>query len=201
MDSIEQLFENNKVWAQKIKQEQPGFFDKLADQQAPEYLWIGCSDSRVPANELLGMLPGEVFVHRNIANQVVHSDLNCLSVIQFAVEVLKVKHVIVCGHYGCGGVAASLDQSQNRLIDNWLQHIADVYRHNRLELDNIEDNTERQNRLSELNVIEQVYNVTHTGTLKRAWTNGQAVQVHGFIYNVKDGVLKNLNVSVSQNFD
>ncbi|KGK00927.1 carbonate dehydratase [Thalassotalea sp. ND16A] len=195
MASLEHLFENNKVWSEKVNQEQPGFFDKLAKQQSPEYLWIGCSDSRVPANQLLGLAPGEIFVHRNIANQVVHTDLNCLSVIQYAVEVLKVKHIIVCGHFGCGGVAASLDDQQHGLIDNWLRHINDVYRFNKDELNKL-SGQELTDRLCELNVVEQVANVANTTTLIKAWNANQEITIHGFVYNLHDGVLKDLNVSI-----
>lgn len=196
MPTLKQLFEHNKIWADKITKEQPDFFDKLSQQQSPEYLWIGCSDSRVPANELLGMLPGEIFVHRNIANQVIHTDLNCLSVIQYAVEILKVKHIIVCGHYGCGGVAASLDDNQHGLIDNWLRHISDVYRFHKDELAQLSgDNL--TNRLCELNVVEQVANVANTTTLINAWAANQDIAVHGFVYNLHDGILKDLKVSIS----
>ncbi|NMP17572.1 MULTISPECIES: carbonate dehydratase [unclassified Thalassotalea] len=196
MANLDNLFENNKAWSEKIKQEQPDFFEKLSKQQSPEYLWIGCADSRVSADQLMGLMPGEVFVHRNIANQVIHTDLNCLSVIQYAVEVLKVKHVIVCGHYGCGGVAASLDQNQYGLIDNWLRHISDVYRFNKEQMEHLEGE-ERVNRLCELNVVEQVANVANTTTLINAWESGQKVTIHGFIYNLKDGVLQDLDVSVN----
>ncbi len=199
MRSIQHLFDNNQQWAEKIKQEEPNFFKLLSEQQNPEYLWIGCSDSRVPANELLGMQPGEVFVHRNIANLVVHTDLNCLSVIQYAVDVLKVKHIIVCGHYGCGGVIASLDDQSHGLIDNWLHHIKDVYRFHKARLNAVEDNTERLNLLCELNVIEQVANICNTTILKKAWKIEQDITVHGFVYNLHDGILKNLNVSVDNN--
>jgi carbonic anhydrase len=199
MRSIQHLFDNNQQWAEKIKQEEPNFFKLLSEQQNPEYLWIGCSDSRVPANELLGMQPGEVFVHRNIANLVVHTDLNCLSVIQYAVDVLKVKHIIVCGHYGCGGVIASLDDQSHGLIDNWLHHIKDVYRFHKARLTAIKDNTERLNLLCELNVIEQVANICNTTILKKAWKIEQDITVHGFVYNLHDGILKNLNVSVDSN--
>lgn len=195
MTSIQHLFDNNQQWADKIKKEDPDFFKRLSEQQKPEYLWIGCSDSRVPANELLGMSPGEVFVHRNIANQVIHTDLNCLSVIQFAVENLKVKHIIVCGHYGCGGITASIDNKRHGLIDNWLGHIKDVYRFHKERLDGVEDHQTKVNLLCELNVIEQVANVCHTTTLVSAWNANQDVTVHGFVYNIHDGILKNLNVS------
>ncbi|AOW77991.1 MAG: carbonic anhydrase [Colwellia sp.] len=195
MTSIQHLFDNNQQWAEKIKKADPDFFKRLSEQQKPEYLWIGCSDSRVPANELLGMSPGEVFVHRNIANQVIHTDLNCLSVIQFAVENLKVKHIIVCGHYGCGGITASIDNKRHGLIDNWLGHIKDVYRFHKERLDAVEDQQTKVNLLCELNVIEQVANVCHTTTLVSAWNANQDVTVHGFVYNIHDGILKNLNVS------
>ncbi|MFB0982285.1 MAG: carbonate dehydratase [Alteromonadaceae bacterium] len=197
MTSIQHLFDNNQQWADKIKKEDPLFFKRLSEQQKPEYLWIGCSDSRVPANELLGMSPGEVFVHRNIANQVIHTDLNCLSVIQFAVENLKVKHIIVCGHYGCGGIMASIDNKRHGLIDNWLGHIKDVYRFHKDQLDSIEDHQTRVNLLCDLNVVEQVANVCHTTTLVNAWKENQDVTVHGFVYNLHDGILKNLHVSCS----
>ena len=199
MTTIHHLFEKNKAWAEKVNKEDPSFFKELSEQQNPEYLWIGCSDSRVPANELLDMQPGEVFVHRNIANQVVHSDLNCLSVIQYAVEYLKVKHIIVCGHIGCGGVAASLDDQPHGLIDNWLNHIKDVYRFHKSQLDKLESQQEKVDLLCELNVIEQVANVCSTTILRNAWENGADVTVHGFIYNLHDGILKDLNVSVDGN--
>ncbi len=197
MSSIQHLFDNNQQWANKIKDEDPNFFKRLSEQQNPEYLWIGCSDSRVPANDLLGMAPGEVFVHRNIANQVIHTDLNCLSVIQFAVENLKVKHIIVCGHYGCGGIIASIDNQRHGLIDNWLGHIKDVYRFHKEQLDAVTDHKTKIDLLCELNVIEQVANVCNTTTLVNAWKAEQDVTVHGFVYNLHDGILKNLNVSYS----
>ena len=199
MSSIQHLFEKNQQWADDVKKENPDFFKNLSDQQNPDYLWIGCSDSRVPANELLGMQPGEVFVHRNIANQVIHTDLNCLSVIQFAVDVLKIKHIIVCGHYGCGGVIASLGDKSYGLIDNWLHHIKDVYRFHKATLDAVEDKSEQLKLLCELNVIEQVANVCNTTILKNAWDINQDVTVHGFVYNLHDGILKDLNVSVDGN--
>ena len=197
MSSIEHLFAYNKQWAANHVNDDPQFFKRLSDQQAPEYLWIGCSDSRVPANQLLGLAPGEVFVHRNIANQVVHSDLNCLSVLQYAVEVLKVKHIIVCGHYGCGGVIASMDNKSRGLMDNWLRHIKDVYRFHREKLDAVTDQKERTNLLCELNVMEQVANVANSSILRKAWDNNHDITVHGFIYNLHDGILKDLSVSVS----
>jgi carbonic anhydrase len=199
MSTIKHLFENNKEWADKVNAENPAFFKNLSEQQSPQYLWIGCSDSRVPANELLGMQPGEVFVHRNIANQVIHSDLNCLSVIQYAVEVLKVKDIIVCGHYGCGGVNAAFYDENNGFIDNWLRHIQDVYRFNKDKLEAVNDEAERVNLLCELNVIEQVANVCNTTVLRNAWLAEQNVTVHGLVYNLHDGILKDLNVSVSSN--
>ena len=197
MDTLKPLFENNREWARKIAEEQPGFFEELSRQQAPEILWIGCADSRVPANEIINLPPGEVFVHRNIANMVVHTDLNCLSVIQYAVEVLKVKHIIVCGHYGCGGVAASMESEDHGLIDNWLRHIRDVYRFHRDRLDEIEDPVARRDRLCELNVIEQVANVCNTTIVSGAWRSGQTLNVHGWIYSLKDGLLKDLDVTAA----
>ncbi|NQZ79735.1 MAG: carbonate dehydratase [Colwellia sp.] len=197
MSSIEHLFKNNLQWAEKIKQEDPNFFKSLSEQQSPEYLWIGCSDSRVPANELLGMQPGEVFVHRNIANQVIHTDLNCLSVLQFAVDILKVKHIIVCGHYGCGGIQAALEDEDHGLIDNWLRHIKVVHRFHKEKMAEVKDSPARENLLSELNVIEQVANVSNTTILKNAWKNNQEITIHGFIYNIHDGILKDLDVSIS----
>lgn len=197
MSQLDNLFENNRAWAEAVKQEDAEFFSRLAKQQSPEYLWIGCSDSRVAANQLLDLRPGEVFVHRNIANLVLHSDLNCLSVIQFAVEVLKVKHVIVCGHYGCGGVIASLKDDRLGLIDNWLQNIKDVQRFHAAELDQIDDVVEKQNRLCELNVREQVLNLCQTSTVQRAWSDGQELSVHGLVYSIEDGILHDLGVTVS----
>ncbi len=196
MTSIQHLFDKNKEWSEKIKDENPDFFKLLSEQQSPEYLWIGCSDSRVPANTLLGLSPGEVFVHRNIANLVIHTDLNCLSVVQFAVEVLKVKHIIVCGHYGCGGVHAALDDKSHGLIDNWLRHIEDVHRFHQEELDAVKDPTKRANLLSELNVKEQVANVANTTIIQKAWANKQDITIHGFIYNIHDGILQDLKVSI-----
>jgi len=191
------LFEQNKAWADNVKKIDPDFFANLADQQSPELLWIGCSDSRVPANQITGLPPGEVFVHRNIANVVVPSDLNCLSVIQFAVEVLGVKHIIVCGHYGCGGVAASMEDKSHGLIDNWLHHIRDVHRLHAEELDAIADKQARQDRLCELNVIEQTANVCNTTIIKNAWAQGKELAVHGIVYSVKNGILKDLMVRSS----
>jgi len=197
MKILKNLFDSNKKWAEKIKESDPDFFAKLSRQQKPEYLWIGCSDSRVPSNQIVDLMPGEIFVHRNIANVVIHTDLNCLSVIQYAVEVLKVKHIIVCGHYGCGGVQAALAKMAYGLIDTWLRHIKDVYRHHQDELDGITDENEKLNRLCELNVIEQVANVCHTSIVQKAWEAGQELSVHGWIYSIEDGILKNLDVCVA----
>lgn len=197
MKTLKTLFESNRKCAAQVKKEQPEFFEQLSKQQSPEYLWIGCADSRVPANEIINLPPGEVFVHRNIANVVVHTDLNCLSVIQYAVEVLKVKHIIVCGHYGCGGVAASMQDEDHGLIDNWLQHIRDVYRLHRAELDAITDPCDKKERLCELNVIEQVGNVCASRTVSNALKNGQELNIHGWIYRLEDGILQDLGVTVT----
>jgi carbonic anhydrase len=194
MKILSHLFENNKQWAARIKEADPEFFSKLSRQQRPEYLWIGCADSRVPANEIVNMLPGEIFVHRNIANVVVHTDLNCLSVIQYAVEVLKVKHIIVCGHYDCGGVNAAMENNEHGLIDNWLRHIKDVYRFHQQEIDALPDDRAKRDRLCEFNVMEQVANVCHTTIVQNAWQSGQELTVHGWIYRVDDGILKDLHV-------
>ena len=194
MDALNQLLENNRGWAERIEREQPGFFKELSKQQNPGYLWIGCSDSRVPANEIIDLPPGEVFVHRNIANVVVHTDLNCLSVIQYAVEVLKVKHIIVCGHYGCGGITAALDGQSHGLIDNWLRHIRDTYRFHADELDAIADPGKRKDRLCELNVMEQVSNIGNTTMVQEAWKAGQELTIHGWIYRLEDGLLRDLDV-------
>ncbi len=200
MDKLDHLFENNRAWADAIKQEDPGFFERLSKQQAPEYLWIGCSDSRVPANEIINLPPGEVFVHRNIANVVVHTDLNCLSVIQFAVEVLQVKHIIVCGHYGCGGIKASMENEEHGLIDNWLRHIKDVSRFHEAELRALEPSV-RLKRLCELNVVEQVTNVCNSTVVKNAWARGAQLAVHGWIYGVGDGILKDLGSTISSSIE
>lgn len=195
MKTLKPLLDNNRAWAERIEQEQPGFFNQLSQGQAPEYLWIGCADSRVPTNQIMNLPPGAIFVHRNIANVVVHTDLNCLSVIQYAVEVLKVKHIIVCGHYGCGGVKAAMGGANNGLIDNWLRHIRDVYRNHRDGLDAIEDTDLRADRLCELNVIEQVANVCSTTMVQDAWAAGQELAVHGWIYRLEDGLLRDLEVT------
>jgi len=191
MPGLDQLFENNRRWAAVVTAAHPDFFRLLAAQQAPDYLWIGCSDSRVPANEIVGLLPGELFVHRNVANVVVHTDLNCLSVLQFAVDVLKVKHVIVCGHYGCGGVQAALHRSKLGLVDNWLRHVQDVASLHRASLDRLDDEA-RLNRLCELNVIEQARNVCGTTIVQDAWARGQSLSVHAWIYGLSDGLLRDL---------
>ena len=175
----------------------PDFFKRLSQQQSPQYLWIGCSDSRVSANEIVGLLPGEMFVHRNVANVVVHTDLNCLSVIQYAVEVLKVKHIIVCGHYGCGGVRAALDNSTYGLIDNWLRHVQDVRHQHEALLASIADHDERARKLCELNVIEQVLNVSRTTIVQSAWEGGQELAVHGCIYGLEDGILRELDICIT----
>ncbi len=194
--SLDALLHNNRAWAADREQRDPGFFTRLAKQQAPEFLWIGCSDSRVPANEIVGLDPGELFVHRNVANVVVHTDLNCLSVLQFAIDVLKVKHVIVCGHYGCGGIRAALENESHGLIDNWLRHIQDVARMHESTLKEVTDTTARVDRLCELNVIDQVQNVARTTIVQDAWRRGDGVQLHGWIYGLKDGLITDLNVSV-----
>jgi len=196
LKSLDHLFESNRAWADAIKKEDPQFFERLSTQQAPEYLWIGCSDSRVPANEIIALPPGEVFVHRNIANVVVHTDLNCLSVIQFAVEVLQVKHVIVCGHYGCGGIKAAMEDRDHGLIDNWLRHIKDVSRFNAERL-NAVSHEEKVDVLCELNVVEQVTNVCNTTIVKNAWRQGRDLTVHGWIYGIRDGILKSLVEGIS----
>jgi len=196
MGILEHLLKNNRAWAEGIKAEDPEFFLKLSRQQSPDYLWIGCSDSRVPANQIVGLLPGELFVHRNVSNVVVHTDLNCLSVIQYAVEVLKVKHIIVCGHYGCGGVRAALNSDRHGLIDNWLQSIKSVIQKHEDILLRIQDETLRCDRLCELNVIEQVVNVSQTTVVRGAWDQGQELAVHGWIYGLHDGILRDLNVCI-----
>lgn len=196
MRNLSELFERNRAWVRRINQQDPDFFAKLSRQQSPEYLWIGCSDSRVPANEIVGMLPGELFVHRNIANIVVHTDLNCLSVLQFAVDVLQVRHVIVCGHYGCSGVRAALLQQRIGLSDNWLRHVQDVHQKHEALLAAAPAGDARHERLCELNVIEQVANVCQTTIVQDAWTRGQELMIHGLIYGLQDGLLRNLNVSI-----
>lgn len=197
MSNLAGLFENNVAWAARRVEEDPEFFTRLAKQQSPRYLWIGCSDSRVPANEIVGLEPGEVFVHRNIANLVVHSDLNCLSVLQYAVEVLKVEDIMVVGHYGCGGVQAVAERRSAGLADNWLRHIEDIAQKHASRLDTAASDEVRGARLAELNVVEQVANVCRTTILRRAWYRGHRVQVHGLIYGLRDGLLRQLGPSVS----
>jgi carbonic anhydrase len=199
MKSLSSLLESNKEWAKKIETTNPGFFKQLAAQQSPEILWIGCSDSRVPANQIVGLDPGDVFVHRNVANIVNQTDLNCLSVVQYAVEMLKVKHIIVVGHYGCGGVQAALHNDNNGLIDNWLRSIKDTYVRHHEELNSLKNEELRSDRLCELNVIQQVMNMSQTTIVQKAWAKEQNLTVHGWVYSIKDGLIKNLNVSVSGN--
>ena len=195
MKTLRQLFDNNRAWAEAIRQKDPDFFRKLSQQQFPAYLWIGCSDSRVPANEIVGLLPGELFVHRNVANLVVHTDLNCLSVMQFAVDILKVRHIIVCGHYGCSGVQAALRGERIGLSDNWLRHVQDVRHKHAAAL--AKAGGDAADRLCELNVIEQVANVCQTTIAQDAWARGQPLAVHGWIYGIQDGMLKDLDVTVT----
>jgi carbonic anhydrase len=197
MATLDHLFANNRKWSQRIKARDPQFFDTLARQQTPKYLWIGCADSRVPANEIVDLLPGELFVHRNVANVVVHTDLNCLSVIQYAVDVLAVEHVIVCGHYGCGGVRAALSSSSLGLIDNWLRHVQDVRDRNRPAIDAAAGDEARADLLCELNVVTQVRNVCQTTIVQDAWRRSQSLSVHGWIYSLQDGLLRDLHVSQS----
>jgi carbonic anhydrase len=193
--SLPHLFANNRAWAASMVRSDPSFFSKLAQQQTPEYLWIGCSDSRVPANQIIGLLPGDVFVHRNVANVVVHTDLNCLSVLQFAIDVLQVKHAIVCGHYGCGGVGAALRRERHGLVDNWLGHVHDVAEKHAERLATIADAEKRLARLCELNVVEQVANVAQTTVVRDAWQRGQSLTLHGWIYGIHDGLLRDLRMT------
>lgn len=195
MRTLSQLFENNRAWATDMTRQDPDFFSRLAAQQSPHYLWIGCADSRVPANQIVGLLAGEMFVHRNVANVVVHTDLNCLSAIQYAVEVLRVEHIIICGHYGCGGVLAALQDQNLGLIDNWLRHVQDVRAKHRAQIDALNSEAAQHARLCELNVIEQVINVKQTTVVRDAWSRGQSVTVHGWIYDLSDGLIKDLDVS------
>ena len=197
MRTLARLFDNNRRWASEITERDPDFFAKLVSQQSPDHLWIGCADSRVPANEIVGLLPGELFVHRNVANVVVHTDLNCLSVLQYAVDVLDVENVIVCGHYGCGGVQAALRNSRMGLIDNWLRHVQDVAREHDTELQRLADESQRVNRLCELNVIAQVLHVAETTVMQDAWARGKKVEIHGWIYDLHDGLLRDLQVGVN----
>jgi len=196
MDDLQDLLANNRAWAEKIKATDPEFFNSLTSQQTPSYLWIGCSDSRVPSTQLVGLQPGEMFVHRNVANLVVHTDFNFLSVLQYAVDVLKVRHIIVCGHDGCGGLKAAMENRHLGLIDNWLRHVQDVMRSHDSELATIADPVERLNRLCELNVIEQVLNVSRTTIVQNAWNRGQELAVHGLIYGIGDGLLRELNICI-----
>jgi carbonic anhydrase len=197
MRLLAQLFANNLAWATATTRQDPEFFQRLARQQAPQYLWIGCSDSRVPANQIVGLMPGEMFVHRNVANVVVHTDLNCLSAVQFAIEVLRVRHVVVCGHYGCGGVLAALRAEKLGLVDNWLQHVRDVRRRHERHLAALATEEERHDRLCELNVLEQVSNVSQTTIVRDAWQQGRELAVHGWIYDIRDGLLRDLNICVA----
>ena len=197
MQDLPELFENNRRWAARCVAARPDFFDKLKAQQAPEYLWIGCSDSRVPANELVDLLPGELFVHRNVANVVVHSDLNCLSVLQYAVDVLRVRHVIVCGHYGCSGVRAAVEGAKLGLIDNWLRHVQDVHAKHHMQVDNAGDLEARVNKLCELNAIEQAVHVCKSTVVQDAWERDQTLAIHALVYGLDDGRLRDLGFSVT----
>jgi carbonic anhydrase len=195
MHPLSHLFDNNRAWSERIRRIDPEFFARLSRQQRPEYLWIGCADSRVPANEIVGLLPGELFVHRNVANVVVHSDLNCLSVMQFAVEVLQVKHIIVVGHYGCSGVSAALQNQRVGLADNWLRHVQDVHAKHSGRIEVLPDVAARVDRLCELNVVEQVANVCQTTIVRDAWDRGQPLAIHGWVYGLKDGLVRDLGAS------
>ncbi len=201
MKTLSHLFENNRQWAARVCWANPDFFSILAKQQKPEILWIGCADSRVPANEIVGLMPGELFVHRNVANLVVHTDVNCLSTIQYAVEVLKVRHIIVCGHYGCGGVRAAMDRCPHGLVDNWLSHIRDISRRRRAELQSLVDEETRFDRLCEMNVEEQVLNVGRATPVQDAWARGQSLHVHGWIYRLSDGLLRDQGLSIASDTD
>jgi carbonic anhydrase len=193
------LLKNNEAWVADCLEKDPAYFTRLADGQSPPLLWIGCADSRVPANEIIGAEPGEVFVHRNIANMVVHTDMNMLSVLDYAVNVLKVKHVIVCGHYGCGGIQAAMGNQTHGLLDNWIRHIKDVYRFHQKELNAIQDEKVRFNRFVEVNVLEQVYDLAKTSIVQAAWETGHEVEIHGWVYDIKDGLIKDLNVTMHNN--
>jgi len=201
MRDLKDIIEKNKIWAEGIRERDPEFFRTLSQQQTPSYLWIGCSDSRVPATQLIGSLPGEVFEHRNVSNMVVHTDFNCLSVMQYAVDVLKIKHIIVCGHYGCGGVKAAMQNLKPGLIDNWLRHVQVVMEKHEALLNGVSDEAQRLNRLCELNVIEQVRNVSQTTIVQSAWERGQELAVHGWIYGLDDGLLRELNLCVTSQED
>jgi carbonic anhydrase len=197
MRVLSHLFDNNRAWAAEMTRQDPEFFTRLSQQQAPRYFWIGCSDSRVPANQIVGLLPGEMFVHRNVANVVIHTDLNCLAALQFAVDVLRVEHIIVCGHYSCGGVSAALRDDKLGLIDNWLRHVQDVRWKHQTELDAHESDVARHNRLCELNVMEQVVNVSKTTVVRDAWARGQSLAVHGWVYDLSDGLLRDLDMCIT----
>ena len=201
MDPLDRLMANNRAWAARMRRDHPGFFEKLRDQQSPEYLWIGCSDSRVPANEIVGLLPGELFVHRNVANLVVPSDLNCVSVIQFAVDVLRVKHVIVCGHYGCSGIRAALREDEIGVADNWLMHVRHTRDRHEAELAETGTDEARFRRLCEINVMEQVQNVAHTTPVQHAWKVGQELTLHGWIYGIEDGLLRDLGIRAASRME
>jgi carbonic anhydrase len=201
MEILGDLFASNRAWATKVAANDPDFFGRLSRQQAPQYLWIGCSDSRVPANQIVGLQPGELFVHRNVANVVVHADLNCLSVLQYAVDALKVKHVIVCGHYGCGGVQAALTDAKFGMIDNWLRHVQDVEQKHRPHISEVSDPGEKLAMLCELNVIEQAMNVARTTVVRDAWDRGQPLSVHGWVYSLQDGLLRDLGVGLTDPAD
>ena len=201
MDDVERLISNNRAWSQRMQEEDPAFFSRLAEQQAPSYLWIGCSDSRVPANEIIGLLPGEVFVHRNVANLIVPTDMNCLSVIQYAVDALQVRHVMVVGHYGCGGIQAVLQHRAIGLADNWLHHVADVRHVHARRLDALASDKERADRLCEVNVIEQVCHASRLPIVQAAWSRGQPLTLHGFIYGLHDGLLRNLGATIGGPLD
>ncbi len=197
MRSLKNLLANNRAWAEDIRSRDPEFFQTLSLHQSPEYLWIGCSDSRVPATQLVGLTPGDLFVHRNVANVVVHTDLNCLSVMQYGIDVLKVKHIIVCGHYGCGGVQAAMNNSRLGLIDNWLRHVQDVMVKYDATLAALSDESERLDKLCELNVVEQVLNVCQTTIVQSAWERGQELAVHGWIYGLNDGLIRELDIRIA----
>jgi carbonic anhydrase len=196
MTELEELFENNRNWARRQIEADPEFFNRLSKLQAPKLLWIGCSDSRVPANQILGLAPGEIFVHRNVGNLVINTDINCLSVIQYAVDVLQVEHIIICGHYGCGGVRAACDTKQLGLIDNWLRNIKDTYSRHKGELEKIKDKEARMDKLCELSVLSQVDSACHTTIIQNAWARGQKLSVHGLVYRLNDGLLHDLAVRV-----
>ncbi len=201
MRTLKTLFDRNRNWAAGIKERDPEFFARLSKQQTPQYLWIGCSDSRVPATEIVDLMPGEIFVHRNIANLVVRSDLNLLSVVQYAVEVLQVRHIIVCGHYGCGGVKAAMGNERHGVMDNWLQHIRDIYRNHQVVLEAQQDESVRYKLLCELNVMEQVRNVCQTTFVQEAWSAGRELSVHGWIYDIADGILRDMDVTVTNQLE